>query len=183
MRLSISTFATLIFATGVALVPGLVLAQAAPGTRLSFQSGISTVIEGYEGAVTKTSNGDVWLGFVDRPQNVEVTKGDPARFEFRPGSTGSFEFARRQGNRTPSYVTVDLRALRNESMTVRGVLHEVTVVEAVVSSSRPAWSYRMQAWVDPKMRYMLRREVLAMSDTTPSMPNSVRVNNIQPPAP
>ena len=86
MRLSISAFATLIFATGVALVPGLVLAQAAPGTRLSFQSGISTVIEGYEGAVTKTSNGDVWLGFVDRPQNVEVTKGDPARFEFRPGS-------------------------------------------------------------------------------------------------
>lgn len=178
MRFSILTFAAFL-----ALLPGLVFAQAQPGTRISFQSGISTVIEGYEGALTKTSNGDVWLGFVDRPPNGEVTKGDPARFEFRPGSTGNFEFARRQGNRTPSYITVDLRALRNESMTVRGVPHEVTVVEAVVSSTRPVWTYRMQAWVDPKLRYMLRREVLAISDSTPNVPNSVRVNNIQPPAP
>lgn len=172
-----------VFAAFLAFVPGLVVAQAPPGTRVSFQSGISAVIEGYEGALTKTSNGDVWLGFVDRPPNAEVTKGDPAQFEFRPGSTGKFEFARRQGNRTPSYITVDLRALRTETMTVRGIAREVTVVEAVVSSTRPVWTYRMQAWVDPQLRYMLRREVLSISDSTPNVPNAVRVNNIQPPAP
>jgi hypothetical protein len=166
----------------IVFLPTTLFAQSPkPGTRVSFQSGISTVIEGYEGALTRTSNGDVWLGFVDRPPNGEITKGNPENFDFRPGSSLSFEFARRQGNRTPSYITVDLRALRAESMTVRGVAHDVVVVEAVVSSTRPVWNYRMQAWVDPKLRYMLRREILGMSDSTPSVPTGLRVNNIVPP--
>ncbi|MCA3261846.1 MAG: hypothetical protein ING44_07885 [Telmatospirillum sp.] len=152
-----------------------------PGTRVSFQSGTTTVIEGYEGGLTKTSNGDVWIGFVDRPSNAELTKGNLDNFEFRPGNTLNFEYARRQGNRTPSYITVDLRVLRAESMTVRGVAHDVVVIEATVSSTRPVWNYRMQAWVDPKLRYMLRREILGMSDTTPNVPSALRANNILPP--
>jgi len=172
-----------IVAACLALLPGLVLAQAPPGTRISFQSGTSTVIEAYEGALTKTSNGDVWLGFVDRPPNGEITKGDPDNFDFRVGRTLKFEFSHRQGNRTPSYVTVDLRVLRVEPLSVRGRSHDVAVIEATVSSVRPVWSYRVQALVDPKLRYMLRRDILSMSDSTPNLPTSLRVNNIQPPAP
>jgi hypothetical protein len=164
------------------MLPTVLFAQTPkPGTRVSFQSGISTVIEGYEGGLTKTTNGDVWLGFVDRPSNAELTKGNLDNFEFRTGSTLSFEYARWQGNRTPSYITVDLRVLRAESMNVRGVAHGVVVVEATLSSTRPVWNYRMQAWVDPKLRYMLRREILGMSDSTPNVPSALRANNIQPP--
>lgn len=164
------------------LLPTTLFAQAPkPGTRISFQTGITTIIEAYEGSVTKTSSGDVWLGFIDRPSNAEISKGNPDNFEFRPGRTISFEYSRRQGNRTPSYTAVDVRALRAESMTVRGVVYDVVLVEAVVSSSRPVWSYSVQAWVDPKLRYLLRREILAMSDTTPNVPSALRANNIQPP--
>jgi hypothetical protein len=66
-------------------------------------------------------------------------------------------------------------------MTVRGISYDVVVVEAVVASSRPIWSYRMQAWVDPKLRYMLRREILGLTDSTPNVPSALRANNIVPP--
>jgi hypothetical protein len=164
------------------LLPSALFAQTPkPGTRVSFQSGTSAVIVGYEGGLTKTSNGDVWLGFVDRPPNTEITKGNLENFEFRPGSSLSFEYERRLGNRTPGNTTVDLRVLRAESMTVRGISYDVVVVEAVVASSRPIWSYRMQAWVDPKLRYMLRREILGLTDSTPNVPSALRANNIVPP--
>jgi hypothetical protein len=39
----------------------------------------------------------------------------------------------------------------------------------------------MQAWVDPKLRYMLRRDILAMTDSTPNVPSALRANNILPP--
>jgi hypothetical protein len=166
----------------LSLLPTVLYAQTPkPGTRVSFQSGTTTIIEGYEGGLTKTSNGDVWLGFVDRPSNAELTKGNLDNFEFRTGNTLNFEYARRQGNRTPSYITVDLRVLRAESMSVRGVAYDVVVIEATVSSNRPVWNYRMQAWVDPKLRYMLRREILGMSDSTPNVPSGLRANNILPP--
>ena len=110
-----------------------------------------------------------------------VTKGNLEGFGFRLGKTLNFEYARRHGDRTLGYVAVYLRVLRAETMTVRGIAHDVFVVEATVSLTSPSRSHRMQAWVDPKLRYMLRRDILAMTDSTPNVPSALRANNILPP--
>ncbi len=162
--------------------PAVAVDAPQPGARISFQSGINTLIEGYEGALTKTSNGNVWLGFIGQPTGGWITKGDLEKYDFKPGSKMTFEYAQREGSRSPTYVTVDLRTLRNETVTVRGKSYETAVVEATLTSARPVWTYRMQAWVEPTLRYMLRREIVAMADSMPNPPAALRVTNIQPPA-